>query len=453
MQTARKPATESDRLQALKDYRVLDTVPEKMFDDIALLASQICQVPVALISFVDENRQWFKSKIGFSDNETNREVSFCSHAILGDEVMVVTDALADSRFSDNPLVKGPSQIRFYAGAPLTTEHGHNIGTLCVIDKVPRKLSPEQQNALQALARQIVTQLDFRKLNEALDTKVQEIALVQERYSDLIDHMNEVVFQIDRFGRFGFLNQAWVDITGYTLEESLNKRFSEFIHPQDRSQAIQKFRPLFENKVESVHEEIRFQHKNGQVSWIEVSARRRYDRDGNFQGLMGTFLDIGQRKIFEQELISAKETAIDSVRAKGAFLANMSHEIRTPMNGIIAMSSLLIESNLNPQQFEYTKTIKQSADSLLQLINDILDFSKIDAGKLELETVPFELKTLLNQTINVLKPSATKNNTQLSCSFEGDFPDFVAGDPHRLRQIFTNIIGNGIKFTSQGKVLS
>jgi anti-sigma regulatory factor (Ser/Thr protein kinase) len=166
---------ESARLAALRRYRILDTDPERAFDDLTLLASQLCGVPIAAITLIDDDRQWFKSRIGLSISETARNVSFCTHAIqTPNEIMVVPNVLEDRRFVNNPFVVGDPLIRFYAGAPLVTEDGHALGTLCVIDKVPRLLTPGQTQALDALRRQVQAQLELRlhlfELREALEER-------------------------------------------------------------------------------------------------------------------------------------------------------------------------------------------------------------------------------------------------------------------------------------------
>ena len=153
---------EKARLQALHKYKILDTDPEKAFDDLAILASQICQTPVALISLIDSNRQWFKSKVGVNVSETSREVSFCATAIEQPDLFVVPDASKDPRFSTNPFVVSDPKIRFYAGAPYTSSDGHPLGTLCVVDMVPRQLTSSQKNALLALSRQVQAQFELRK---------------------------------------------------------------------------------------------------------------------------------------------------------------------------------------------------------------------------------------------------------------------------------------------------
>jgi anti-sigma regulatory factor (Ser/Thr protein kinase) len=153
---------ETARLAALRQYRILDTEPEQAFDDLALLASHICETPVALITLVDADRQWFKARQGVAVTQTSREVSFCSHAIEHSGLFIIPDAREDDRFRDNPFVASGPQFRFYAGAPLLTREGAALGTLCVIDRVPRTLSKGQLEALDALRRQVEGQLELRR---------------------------------------------------------------------------------------------------------------------------------------------------------------------------------------------------------------------------------------------------------------------------------------------------
>jgi GAF domain-containing protein len=161
------PQDEKKRLKVLWQYDVLDTVPEEVFDDLTELAARICEAPIALISLVDEKRQWFKSKVGTTLNETSRDVSFCAYAITQSGLFIVPDASLDQRFAKNPLVTSDPKIRFYAGAPLITPDGHALGTLCVIDKVPRELREDQKHALRILARHVVSQLELRRRSREL----------------------------------------------------------------------------------------------------------------------------------------------------------------------------------------------------------------------------------------------------------------------------------------------
>ena len=168
------PDHEAARLEALQRYRILDTAPEQSFDDIATLASYLCKTPIALISLVDAERQWFKSSVGLPTTETHRDLAFCAHTIVQKKLLVVPDATKDARFSSNPFVTGDPHIRFYAGAALLTPEGHGLGSLCVIDSTPRTLNPEQTAALEALARQIVIQLELRRTSHDLAMAVENI---------------------------------------------------------------------------------------------------------------------------------------------------------------------------------------------------------------------------------------------------------------------------------------
>jgi len=170
-------ANDAARVGALQKYAILDSEPEQAFDDLTLLASYVCKTPIALISLIDGNRQWFKSKVGISATETSRDIAFCSTAIQQPDVFVVPDALQDERFRTNPLVVSDPNIRFYAGAPLINEDGYALGTLCVIDRTPRNLAADQEAALKALSRLVLMQMEFRRnlilLKEALNDRTRE----------------------------------------------------------------------------------------------------------------------------------------------------------------------------------------------------------------------------------------------------------------------------------------
>ena len=170
------PADEEQRLSELRAYGILDTLPEQAYDDITYLASEICGSPIALISLVDEHRQWFKSAVGLEATETPRDVAFCAYAAFDPtQLVIVNDATTDPRFSNNPLVTSDPRIRFYAGAPLVTSTGRSLGALCVIDREPRELSPRQARALHALARQVMAQLELRRTVADLERSIEDSA--------------------------------------------------------------------------------------------------------------------------------------------------------------------------------------------------------------------------------------------------------------------------------------
>lgn len=194
--SAQLPADEVTRLQSLESFRILDSLPEQSYDDIVTLASHICGVPIALISLIDSERQWFKAKVGVEVQQTPREQAFCAHAILNPaDIMEVPDATLDPRFANNPLVTGEPSIRFYAGAPLVTPSGSALGTLCIIDRVPRRLTPPMAKALKALARQVVRLLELRRALDELETLAQAQQERQQQLEATQKRLDQVIIEL------------------------------------------------------------------------------------------------------------------------------------------------------------------------------------------------------------------------------------------------------------------
>ncbi|MEV6492110.1 GAF domain-containing sensor histidine kinase [Actinoplanes sp. NPDC051633] len=216
------PANETDRLAALYGLDVLDTEPEKDFDDIVALASHVCGVPMSLVSLIDTDRQWFKARVGTDLIETSRDLSFCAHAILGRDLLVVPDARQDARFCDNPAVTGDGGVRFYAGAPLLTSEGFGLGTLCVVDSEPRRLEVEQLQALRALARQVTSQLELRRYAVTLANTTARLQELERRKDDLAalvgGELKAPLRLMDAYleglGRTGFHDLEAADLVGH-----------------------------------------------------------------------------------------------------------------------------------------------------------------------------------------------------------------------------------------------
>lgn len=222
---------EADRQAALERYAILDTAPEEAFDDIARLAAQICGTPIALISLLDDRRQWFKARLGLDAAETPREFAFCDHAMRQSDVMVVGDATADERFADNPLVTGDPNIRFYAGAPLETPDGLPLGTICVIDRTVRDLTPDQMAALKALGRQVMSQLELRRLVAEQRSSEARHRLILESAVDY------AIIAMDLKGRITSWNEGAYRILGWSPEEMIGRRCDNFFTPEDREAGI------------------------------------------------------------------------------------------------------------------------------------------------------------------------------------------------------------------------
>ncbi|HEY9629183.1 MAG TPA: adenylate/guanylate cyclase domain-containing protein [Coleofasciculaceae cyanobacterium] len=293
------PENEADRLGALHQYDILDTLPEKAFDDLTALAAYICGSPISLLSLIDEHRQWFKSRVGLAATDTPRDIAFCSHAILQpNQLMIVPDTLQDDRFAANPLVKDDPNIRFYAGAPLVTPDGYPLGTLCVLDRAPRQLTPEQQQALQALSRQAVDQMELRLSIRKLERQKlryqqaeAKLRASDQQVVDLLEGMKDGFFALDRHGCFSFVNRKAGEILQQLPEALLGKTLEEALDKMLYSTFAQQYRKAIEQQISISFE----MFSQPLARWLETRAFPSYD------GLSVFMHDITNRKTIEEAL--------------------------------------------------------------------------------------------------------------------------------------------------------
>ncbi len=306
MTTAPHPTNEKERLQALQEYQILDTAPEEAFDDIVQLAAQICGTPISLVSFVDEKRQWFKAKVGLDISETPRDVTFCAHAILQPDPLVVSDASVDDRFSSNPLVVSEPYIRFYAGVPLRTSEGFGLGTLCVIDQTPRHLSTRQVESLRALARKATAQLELRRqmiqmsrLMEQRKVKADKLKKSEARLRDFLDNASDLIQIVSGDGRFQYVNKAWLKTLGYTEQEAKKLSLPEILHPEYRSRSLEIFRRALEGEtIDKI--EAALIAKDGTRINVEGSVNCRIEEE-NPRATRSILRDVTERKAWEERL--------------------------------------------------------------------------------------------------------------------------------------------------------
>lgn len=255
---------------------------------------------------------------------------------------------------------------------------------------------------------------------------------------------------DRDGRIEYVNPWFKEITGYSLEEVIGKRPSLL---KSGFTSDSEYQNLWKTIISGGRwrGEFHNRRKNGELYWESATISGIKDAAGRIINFIAVKEDITERKAAEKELIEARERAEAAMRAKSDFLATMSHEIRTPMNGVIGMTDLLLDSDLNPEQRDYVRTIQSSGDTLLAVINDILDYSKIDSGKLDLEKQPLNLITGIETTLDVFSAKASKKNIELIYSIDPLVPVDLIGDETRIKQILMNLVNNALKFTEKGEI--
>ena len=307
---APRPLDEETRLAVLREYDVLDTPPEQPFDDLTALAAHICRTPIALITLVDEKRQWFKSTFGFEPRETSRDVSFCAHALTAAAPFVVPDTTGDRRFADNPFVTGGPQVRFYAAAPLRSPEGQILGTICVIDTAPRRLDTAQIAALEALSRQVMTQLELRRNARRLTDREEHLRLALDAAQMGTFHRDLVA---DRLVWSRFHEELW----GYGPGEfpGTYQAFAERLHPDDLL-AVEEKVARCRSARRPYEIEFRVVWPDGSVHWVHGRGEFVFDEAGQAVRMRGVVLDITARKTAEAAMRENEERFKEAQRHAG-----------------------------------------------------------------------------------------------------------------------------------------
>ncbi len=465
-------ADEPRRLAALARACILDTPPEPAFDNLVLLAASVCQAPVALISLVDERRQWFKAKLGLTVNETARDLAFCAHTILGDELMEVRDARADLRFSENPLVTSAPWIRFYAGVPILGEHGYKLGSLCVIDHVPRALTEAQVTLLRALARQVSAQIELRRNATMLAAREREAVEARARLERerawlcglLRAATAHAIIGCAPDGTIRLFSEGAQRLLGYREGELCGRATPLVFHDPKEVEAraaelgIPPGIEVFEQVPLGGHAETRdwtYVAKDGRRIPVSLTVTAVRDDGGALDGFVGIARDVTLDRQAEEARVHlqteqlARAAAESANRAKDDFLSVLSHELRTPLTSVLGWLSILERKDRDPAVVARgLAIIARNAGAQLRIVEDILDLSRIVTGKLELHLGPVDLVAIVRDAAERARPAAEAAGIALSVAAD---PERIAvlGDEGRLVQVVGNLLSNSIKFTDRG----
>jgi len=413
------PQDEARRHQVLLDLNLLDTTPSEAFDRITRMATYLFKVPIALVSLIDTERQWFKSRIGITLDETPRSVSFCAHAILQDDVMVVRDACSDPRFADYPMVRGEAAVRFYAGTPIAAGDGMRIGTLCIIDKVPREFSDAERAMLRDLAGMVAGEIAALELRAAFERERRGANTLRT----LLEHLPDGVLLLDATGQILSCNPAAERMFGAPCTELATHSSATLIN----------MAPHVVLRHEGNARRIDGSSFPAEISIAEMTL------DGHVQ-LVATVRDVASLRA-ERERVRAAN------RRRHEYFRTASHELRTPMASILGFSELLLKREFDAATGrELIDIIHRQATRLIGLVNQMLDLARIEAGGADqLHPAPLDLADMIGKVTSALGDDAQAGRIALRLA-PGLKP--VMADAVRVQQALGNIVSNALSYSAQ-----
>jgi len=455
------PPNEIDRLLALRAFGILDTPPEPDFDELARLAASLCGTPIALIGLVDEHREWFKSKVGWTLDEIPRDQAFGAHALGSPGLLEVPDTASDPRFADTAWVKGKGgrRIRFYAGSPLSTPDGRVLGTLCVLDHEPRRLTEAQATALAALARQVMTHLQMRRF--ALEKDRAESALLgiledqmqaeralrqsEREQRDLARSLEaerarlaeaQAVAKVGSWQTDPASGQVdWSEQTHRIFEtdpavlEPTHTFFLERVHPEDRTKVSDAFVRSLKQPGSHVIEH-RLMLPDGRIKHVEERWRTCLSEEGVIQTAVGTCQDISERRTLEEQFLRAQR--LESI---GTLAGGIAHDLNNLLTPIIMGVDLLRQLGANDDGSVVMDTIESSARRGANLVRQVLSFARgVDGAR-----VAVKVADVVREVEAIIANTFPKN-----LCFEANLPQdlwLISGDPTQINQVLLNLCVN------------
>ena len=440
MQTPAIPADEAERLEALHNLHLLDTHPDERFDRLTRLAQRIFNVPTALITLIDSDRQWFKSAQGLAASQTPRNISFCAHAILHDTAMVVPDTMEDPRFADNPLVIEAPYVRFYAGMPLRAPTGHKVGTLCLVDQRPRVFTAQDVKALADLAQVVNSELDNRGLTEAMRLSREN----ESRLQLITDSLPVLIGYIDKEQTFQFLNRAYEELLGLDFSQIKGQALADVLSGRTFALAQNQIKKALSGQ--NVCYEREHLTTSGERKYFSMQYFPRYGEGAKSQQVIGIFslgTDITEIKRIDQ--------------MKNEFVSTVSHELRTPLTSIQGSLGLIaggIAGELPDALKSLVDIAKSNCERLVRLINAMLDSEKIASGQICLDIQKHDMHALVAQALAEINGYSEQYGVQLVLDNSSQTtPAWVLADKDRTAQVLANLLSNAIKFSSHGGEVS
>ena len=441
----KKGRDEAARLRVLRSYEVLGTAPETALDELTRLAARLCGTPMALISLVDGERLWLKSHLGLELSETAREHSFCEQLVRrGDgAALVVPDAAEDTYFRTSPFVTEGLRLRFYAGAPLMSPEGHVLGALCVLDAQPRGLSPEQLDSLQVLARQVVHQLEARRMGRAQARLSDALRSSQERFDVLQNAINEAVWEWNPETGRVVGGPRMAHLVGEGINQGLS--WAEFVHPEDRPRLSQGFLRAVESGGRLWTDECRVKGVDG--TWIRVINRSVLVRDEaqRVVRVVGALQDLSEREELRTRLAQS-----DRLASVGTLTAGVAHEINNPLAYVIAnldfareelRAAGVLPGGLEPLS-QAIDEAREGAERMRLIVQDLKLFSRKDDDRLEWVHLPRALDSAAAMAWNEIRHRA-----RLVKDYQ-PLPAVYANEA-RLGQVFLNLLVNAAHAIVEG----
>jgi PAS domain S-box-containing protein len=437
------------RLQRLAACHAGNAEREPLFDELVADAAALTAAPVAVLGFLDADREWVKAAVGWNVVSLPGPYSIAAPLMHERETVVVSDMSADPRFAAHPMVSGAPYLRFLAAVPLIDEDGFFLGALSILDRASRTLTREQADVLRNLGARVVAELRARRQADEIGRLGSVARDAEDRFRDFFERTTDLIMSIDADGRLLHCNQAVLDALRLRREELVNQPLANVVDAAVRDD----FRVAFSEVIAASEPkpiETVFVTSTGKRINVEGSVHPKVI-DGRSVLARVIFRDITERIEFESELGKAKDAALEAARLKTQFLTNVSHEIRTPMNGIVGMIDLLTSTALNEEQRDFALQARASADQLLTIINNILYVSNLEAGGLAAANVDFDLFRVLQRIVEVIRIAALGKDVDVALDFDPRLPAVFRGNQAKLRQVVTNLMENAVKFTEQGRV--